>query len=139
MANPLHEEDGPDAGGGEDQEEHPSGLGLVVHSQKFQQFLRPDANVRLQPRLQISSYKILDLGLEKMRGLELEWGCPVSRPRSWEEDKRKCIKELENKNWFRKGGYNVSLFVPHTPGGEIVNRMKTKESQIIKADKLDLK
>ena len=68
-------------------------------------------------------------GYEKMRRLELEGGRPVNRPRSWEEDKRQSKKELEKKNWFRKGGYHVPLFVPHTPGGELVKRMKLKESQ----------
>ena len=57
-------------------------------------------------------------GYEKMRRLELEGGRPVNRPRSWEEDKRQAKKELEKKNWSRKGGYHVPLFVPDTPGGE---------------------
>ena len=30
---------------------------------------------------------------------------------------------------FRKGGFDVPLFVPHTPRGELAKRMKEKEAQ----------
>ena len=66
-------------------------------------------------------------GYEKMLAVELAGGRPVNRPKSWEEDRRQRKKELQKKNWFRKGGYQVPLFVPHTPGGELVKRMKAKE------------
>ena len=55
-------------------------------------------------------------GYEKMLRIEKLGGCPVNRPRTWEEDKRQAKKDLEKRNWFRKGNYHVPLFVPHTPG-----------------------
>ena len=33
------------------------------------------------------------------------------------------------KSWFRKGGYHVPLFVPHTPGEELVKKIKEKEAE----------
>ena len=53
----------------------------------------------------------------------------MNRPRTWEEDRRQRKKELEKRNWFRKGGYQIPLFAPHTPGGELVKRMKKKEAE----------
>ena len=64
-----------------------------------------------------------------MLKVEKSGGCPVDRPRTWEEDKRQARKDLEKYNWFRKGNFNVPLFVPHTPGGELVKRMKKKEAE----------
>ena len=58
-------------------------------------------------------------GYEKMFEIEKSGRRPVNRPRTWEEDKRQRKKELEKRNWFRKGGYQIPLFVPHTPGGGI--------------------
>ena len=49
--------------------------------------------------------------------------------RSWEEDRRQRSKELQPKSWFRKGGYDVPLFVPHTPGEELVKRIRAKEAE----------
>ena len=68
-------------------------------------------------------------GYEKMFEIEKSGRRPVNRPRTWEEDKRQRKKELEKRNWFRKGGYQIPLFVPHTPGGELVRRMKKKEAE----------
>ena len=31
--------------------------------------------------------------------------------------------------WFRKGGYDVPLFIPHTPGKELVKRIIEKEAE----------
>ena len=33
------------------------------------------------------------------------------------------------KSWFRKGGYDVPLFVPHTPGEKLVRRTREKEAE----------
>ena len=44
--------------------------------------------------------------------------------RTWNEDQRQKKKELQKKNWFAKGGYDVPLFVPHTPGGELAKKIQ---------------
>ena len=36
---------------------------------------------------------------------------------------------MQKYTWYRKGGYDVPLFVPHTPGGELARRMRTKEAE----------
>ena len=56
-------------------------------------------------------------------------GRPLNRARSWKEDIRQKKKELQRKNWYRKGGYDVPLFVPHTPRGELAKRMRAKEME----------
>jgi hypothetical protein len=68
-------------------------------------------------------------GFEKMREVAENGGRPVNRPRSWEEDLRRNKKELQGKNWFRQGGFDVPLFVPHTPRGELARLMKAKEAE----------
>ena len=68
-------------------------------------------------------------GFDKMLEVEEAGGRPVNRSRLWEEDVRQKKKELLKSNSFRKGGYHVPLFVPHTPGGELVRRMKVKEAE----------
>ena len=56
-------------------------------------------------------------GYDKTKGLDLEGGRPVNRPRSWEENKRQCRKEIEKKNWFRKGGTMYPcLYLTHQEG-----------------------
>ena len=68
-------------------------------------------------------------GYEKMVEVEDAGGRPVNKPRTWEEDLRQKKKELQKSSWYRKGGFHVPLFVPHTPGGELVRRMKQKEGE----------
>jgi hypothetical protein len=68
-------------------------------------------------------------GFDKMVKEEREGGRPVNRPRSWEEDRRQKKKELQAKNWYRQGGYDVPLFVPHTPRGELAKLMRAKEAE----------
>ena len=36
---------------------------------------------------------------------------------------------MQKYTWYRKGGYDVPLFVPHTPGGELARRMRSKEAE----------
>ena len=36
---------------------------------------------------------------------------------------------MQPKSWFRKGGYDVPLFIPHTPGEELVKRIRAKEAE----------
>ena len=68
-------------------------------------------------------------GLDQMLEVEKFGGRPINRSRLWEEDLRQQKKDSLKRNWFRKGGYHVPLFVPHTPGGELVKRMKAKEAE----------
>ena len=63
-------------------------------------------------------------GYEKMLEIERRGGRPVNRLRSWGEDARQKKKELQGKVWFRRGGHDVPLFVPHTPHGELARRIK---------------
>ena len=65
-------------------------------------------------------------GYDKMLEQEMRGGRPINMARSWEEDKRQTKKELQKKMWYRKGGYDVPLFVPHTPGGELAKQMRRK-------------
>ena len=55
--------------------------------------------------------------------VEKAGGRPVNLPRSWDTDNRQKKKALQAKNWFRKGGFHVPLFVPCTPGGELAKRI----------------
>ena len=68
------------------------------------------------------------IGYDQMLKVEREGGRPVNRPKSWEEDLRQKKKESKKKNWFRKGGFDVPLFIPHTPGGLLARRMREKEA-----------
>ena len=68
-------------------------------------------------------------GFDKMLEEEMNGGRPINRPRTWEEDRRQKKKELQKKRWFRKGGFDVPLFVPHTPGGALAKSMREKEAQ----------
>ena len=68
-------------------------------------------------------------GYEKMLETERRGGRPINRRRSWGEDERQKKKELQSKVWFRRGGHDVPLFVPHTPRGELARRIKEKEAQ----------
>ena len=67
-------------------------------------------------------------GYDRMLEVEREGGRPVNQPRSWEEDKRRRKKDLQSKNWYRKGGFDVPMFVPCTPGGELAKRMTRMEA-----------
>ena len=67
------------------------------------------------------------LGYDKMLEEERRGGRPVNQLRTWDEDRRQKKKEIQGKNWFRRGGFDVPLFVPHTPHGELAKRMKEKE------------
>ena len=82
-----------------------------------------DSNYRLQV---IRSGMV---GYDRMVEEERRGGRPINMARTWEEDRRQKNKELQAKNWYRKGGYDVPLFVPHTPGGELARRMRTKEAE----------
>ena len=88
--------------------------------------------MRLSGYKQEYRYQVLKSGVEgyeKNFDIEKSGGRPVKRPRTWEQDRSQRKKELEKCNWFRKGGYQIPLFAPHTPGGELVKRMKKKEAE----------
>ena len=77
-------------------------------------------------------YQIIKSGVEgfdKMLEKEANEGVPINKPRTYEDDQRQKKKYSKKKNWFRKGGFDVPLFVPHTPGGELARRMRLKEAQ----------
>ena len=78
-------------------------------------------------RLQIIKAGVI--GYDVMLKTEEEGGRPINRPKSWELDKRQKNKQMKGKNWFSKGGYDVPLFIPHTPGGLLARRMREKEAQ----------
>ena len=75
-------------------------------------------------RLQIIKAGVI--GYDVMLKTEEEGGRPINRQKSWELDKRQKNKQMKGKNWFSKGGYDVPLFIPHTPGGLLVRRMREK-------------
>ena len=66
-------------------------------------------------------------GYDRMLEVERAGGRPVNQPRSWDEDNRQKKKALQSKTWYRKGGFDVPLFVPCTPGGELAKRMTRME------------
>ena len=75
-------------------------------------------------------FQVLKSGMEgydKMLETERRGVRPVNRLRSWGEDERQKKKELQSKTWYRAGGFEVPLFVPHTPHGELARRMKEME------------
>ena len=77
-------------------------------------------------------YQVIKSGVEgfdKMLQEEEKGGRPIHRPRTWDEDLRQKNKYFQKKHWFSKGGFDVPLFVPHTPRGELARRMKEKEAQ----------
>ena len=63
-------------------------------------------------------------GVENMLEIETAGGKPINRPKSWEEDQRQRKKETKKKNWFWNGDFDVLLFVPHTPGGQLAKLMR---------------
>ena len=87
-------------------------------------------------------YQIIKSGVEgfdKMLEKEANEGVPINKPRTYEDDQRQKKKYSKKKNWFRKGGFDVPLFVPHTPGGELARRMRLKEAQNNQGRKIRLK
>ena len=72
-------------------------------------------------------------GFDKMIKEENAGGRPINQRRTWNEEKnedqRQKKKKLKKKNWFNSGGFNVPLFVPHTPNGELAKKMRGAEAQ----------
>ena len=96
------------------------------HLTDFSQRLRAsgyDEDYRLQV------IKLGVKGFDKMAEVAQAGGRPVNRPRTWEEDKRQKKKDLKKMNWLKNGGFDVPLFVPHTPRGELAQQMRAKEAE----------
>ena len=36
---------------------------------------------------------------------------------------------MQKRNWYRKSGHDVALFIPHTPQWEFIRRMRVKEAK----------
>jgi hypothetical protein len=88
--------------------------------------------LRLSGYNQDYRYQIIKSGVEgfdKMLAVAAEGGRPINSPRTWEEDQRQKNKYFKKKRWFKRGGYDVPLFVPYTPRGELAKRMREKEAQ----------
>ena len=96
----------------------------VKHLNNFCQRMRAsgyDENYRFQ------ILKAGMIGYDHMLEVERAGGRPVNLPRSWDEDNRQKKKATQAKNWFRKGGFDVPLFIPCTPGGELAKRISNIE------------
>ena len=77
-------------------------------------------------------YEVIKSGVEgfdKMIAEKNKGGRPINQRRTWNEDQRQKKKESQKKNWFKGGGFDVPLFVPHTPNGELAKRMRKAEAQ----------
>ena len=49
---------------------------------------------------------------------------PIFRPKDWHREERKSAKERKRHEWATKGGYIAPIFVPSTPGSELMKRMR---------------
>ena len=85
--------------------------------------------MRLSGYSETNQFQIIKSGVEDFDKIEKTEERPVNISILWEEDVRQKKKELQKRNWFRKGGYHVSLFLSHTPWRELVKRMKVKEAE----------
>ena len=112
---------------------------LIINRRNIRPGLPEDVTIKhlneFSARMRASGYdhdyrhQVIKSGMEgydRMAEQERKGISPINRPRSWEEDLRQKRKELQKAGWFTKGGYDVPLFVPHTPGGELARRIKQK-------------
>ena len=49
---------------------------------------------------------------------------PIFRPREWKHKERKNNKIKKKHEWSTKGGYIAPIFIPSTPGGELLKAMR---------------
>ena len=68
-------------------------------------------------------------GFEKMVQVQEAGGRPVNRPRSWEQETRRKKKTEKSITWHKNGGFDVPLFIPCTPGGELAKKIKGVEEK----------
>ena len=50
--------------------------------------------------------------------------CPIFRPKGWRSEERKAEKRNKRVNWANKDGHIAPIFVPTTPGGVLMKRMR---------------
>ena len=48
---------------------------------------------------------------------------PIFRPRNWQTEERRIDKKKKKHSWAEKGGYIAPIFVPPTPGGELLKML----------------
>ena len=44
---------------------------------------------------------------------------PINRPKNWKREERRREREIKNKKWYEKGGFESVMFIPATPSGEL--------------------
>ena len=49
---------------------------------------------------------------------------PIFRPKTWKKEERKKEKERKKHDWAMKDGHIAPIFVPTTPGGTLMKRMR---------------
>ena len=74
-------------------------------------------------------------GFDKMIAEENKGGRPINQRRTWNQDQRQKKKELQKKNWFKSGGFDVPLFVPHTTQCQDEVRILSGRAQKLKVAK----
>ena len=66
-------------------------------------------------------------GFDKMVAVAASGGRPVNRRSSWERQSRKKSKLAKSLNWHKSGGFDVPIFVPNTPNGELAKQVQAFE------------
>ena len=61
---------------------------------------------------------------EKKLKDEEEGKRPLYRPKTWRKEERRRDKKKKKKTWATKRGHIAPIFVPATPGGELVRNMR---------------
>ena len=89
-------------------------------------------------RMQFSGYdqkfrhEIIDSAVKAYRRIEAadEAGeRPMYRERGWQWEQREVDKRDSKSTWFRKGGYQSVMFIPSTPGSQLMKRFQKEISQ----------
>ena len=66
---------------------------------------------------------------------------PLYRKRWWNKEEREKQKQKKKLNWFQnpKIDYKSILFVPPTPGGDLVKALRKREAELNNSDKNRIK
>ena len=67
---------------------------------------------------------------EKIKEKEALGIRPMHRPKDWERQSRRNLKEQKKRSWYKEGGFNSVIFVTMTPNGEL---KKQYENEIRKS------
>ena len=51
---------------------------------------------------------------------------PMYTPKAWKRNERRNEKAMKKKNWYKTGGYKSVIFVPCTPGSELLTKFRTR-------------